>query len=487
MFGKGKCVYLLHELLKDWPCTFQGDSFKISVKGITEHSKRVKPGFLFVARKGVREDGLAYIEEAVRLGAIAVVIDRQKQLNLKVPVIVVPNSQLFLSYASARLAGSPSERLKMIAVTGTNGKTTVSHFIGQLLRSVGVKVAVIGTLGVWVDGVRVAYKGLPMMTTLSAEYLHPLLAQCEADGITHIVMEASSLGLSMERLAHCEIDLGLLLNISEDHHEEHGSEEKYLQAKQLLVQMAKKMIVNCDDEKCMTIAQVANEEPIYFGEGERADYRLIVSEQYTSLKTLHSSYEIQFPMTEDFNKKNILAAISALDVLSYTYEKIEASTRRLTLPEGRMEKIKMKGITAIVDYAHTPDALEKVLQSLVISNQRRIIIVFGCGGNRDRGKRKKMGEVAARYASTVIVTSDNPRSENPIQIMSEIVEGIPKGTSLYKIVDRKEAIQKAVSIAQPNNLILVAGKGHENTQQIGKKIYPFSDKEILKQLLNKKK
>lgn len=486
MFRKERQVYLLHELLKDWPCTFTGKTFKLPIKGITEHSKRVKPGFLFVARKGAHEDGLAYIEEAIHLGAVAVVVDRQKQFNLKIPVIVVPNSQRFLSYASARLAGNPSERLKVIAVTGTNGKTTVSYFIGQLLRSVGVKAAVLGTLGMWVDGVKKAHKKLPTMTTLPAEYLHPLLAQCEKDGITHIVMEASSLGLSTERLAHCEIDLGLLLNISEDHYEEHGSKEAYLLAKQQLIQVSKKVIVNCDDEKCMALAQVASEKPIYFGENHQADFQLIINGQQTFLKTPTSKQEIHFTLTEDFNRQNILAAISALDVLSYTYEKIEAPTRRLTLPEGRMERIEKKGIIGVVDYAHTPDALEAVLQSLVNVSQRKVIVVFGCGGNRDHGKRKKMGEVAARYASTVIVTSDNPRNEDPLQIIDEIAVGIPKEISFYKEVDRKKAIQQAVTIAQPEDIILVAGKGHESTQQIAGKTYPFSDQEILKQLLNEK-
>lgn len=479
-------MYLLHELLKDWPCTFTGKTFKVPITGITEHSKRVKPGFLFVARKGAQEDGLSYIEEAVRLGAVAVIIDRQKQLHLKIPVVVVPNSRRFLSYASAKLAGNPSERLTVIAVTGTNGKTTVSHFIGQLLRSVGVKAAVLGTLGTWVDGVRKIDDEVPTMTTLTAEYLHPLLAKCEAVGITHVVMEASSLGLSTERLGHCEIDLGLLLNISEDHYEEHGSEKDYLRAKQQLVQIAKRVIVNCDDEKCLAIAQVAADKSIYFGENQHADFQIIVNEPHTLLKTPKAKHKINFPMTERFNKMNLLAAISALDVLSYTYEKIEASTRRLTLPEGRMEKIKVKGITAVIDYAHTPDALEAVLQSLVDCKPRRLIAVFGCGGNRDQGKRSRMGEVAARYASTVIVTSDNPRNEDPLRIVHDIVAGIPADSSCYKEVDRKKAIQQAVKMAQPDDIILVAGKGHESTQQIGEKIYPFSDKDIIKQLLKEK-
>ncbi len=485
MFGKEIDVLLLHELLKDWPCTFIGNTFKLPIKGVTEHSKRVKPGFLFVARKGNCEDGFSYIEEAIRLGASAIVVDRTMPIYLEVPVIVVPNGRRFLSYASARLAGNPSERLTIIAVTGTNGKTTVSHFIGQLLKSVSVKAAVLGTLGVLVDGVKTSLE-TPQMTTLPAEYLHPLLAECEKNGVTHVVMEASSLGLSTERLTHCEIDLGLLLNIGEDHYDEHGSQEAYLQAKKRLIQMADTVIVNRDDEQCMKLAQTAIKKSIYFGEANQADFQLIKKNAYMMLKTPTGQSEIKLKKMANFNQLNVLAAISTLDVLSYTFKKIEAPVRRLTLPEGRMERIERSGVTVMIDYAHTPDALETVLQSLDEACQRNIIVVFGCGGDRDQGKRKKMGEVASRYATMVIVTSDNPRYEDPVQIINDVVEGILPNTMYDIEIDRKKAIQKAITKAQDKDIVVIAGKGHEKTQQIGGKVYPFSDKDIAEQYLLEK-
>lgn len=483
MFGKETNVLLLHELLKDWPCTFIGDTFQVSILGVTEHSQRVKPGYLFIARKGEHEDGLAYIEEAIRKGAAAIVVDRTITMRLDVPLIVVPSSERFLSYTSARLAGNPSERLKIIAITGTNGKTTVSHFISQLLKEVGVKVAVFGTLGIFIDGVKRDFHS-PNMTTLPAEYLHPILAECEALGVTHVVMEASSLGLKTERLTHCEIDLGLLLNISEDHYDEHGSEEAYLFAKQRLVKMAQKVIVNCDDKKCMKIAHIVQEKKLYFGRSPQADFQLIRQKDKTVIKTPQLLKEINFQDMESFNELNILAAISALDMLSYRYESFEAFIGRLTLPRGRMEKIDKNGIQVVIDYAHTPDALETVLQSLKENCQGKIILVFGCGGNRDHGKRKKMGAVAAHYASTVVITSDNPRNEDPRRIMKDILKGIPNEVVPIVEVDRKKAIQKALQCAKDQDIVLIAGKGHEQTQQIGSRTYPFSDRAIANQYLS---
>lgn len=483
MFGKETNVLLLHELLKDWPCTFIGDTFQVSILGVTEHSQRVKPGYLFIARKGEHEDGVVYIEEAIRKGAAAIVVDRTITMQLDIPLIVVPSSEQFLSYTSARLAGNPSERLKIIAITGTNGKTTVSHFISQLLNSIGVKVAVFGTLGVFIDGVKKDFDG-PSMTTLPAEYLHPMLAKCEALGVTHIIMEASSLGLKKERLTHCEIDVGLLLNISEDHYDEHGGEEAYLLAKQRLMKMAQKVIVNRDDEKCMKIARIAQENKIYFGRSPQADFQLIRQKDKTIIKTPQLIKKISFQDMASFNELNILAAISALNVLSYRYESFERFIERLTLPAGRMEKIDGNGIHVVVDYAHTPDALETVLQSLKENCKGEIIVVFGCGGNRDHGKRKKMGAVVAHYASTVIITSDNPRYEDPHRIIKDISGGIPSEVSPIVEVDRKKAIQKAITCAKKEDIVLIAGKGHEQTQQIGSQTYPFSDKEIARQFLS---
>ncbi|AOV09241.1 hypothetical protein BI350_13050 [Sporosarcina ureilytica] len=485
MFGKGSRVLLLQELLKDWPCTFTGAKYSVPVVGVTENSKAVKPGFLFIARKGEKVDGISYIEEAIRLGAAAIVLDRPLSIDIScdTPLIIVPDCRKFLSHASARLSGNPSERLTIIAVTGTNGKTTVSRFIGQLLSGLGVRAAVIGTLGVFIDGVRATYD-IPSMTTLPAEYLHPLLRDCEEKGITHIVMEASSLGLSTNRLEDCEIDIGILLNVGADHYDEHGSKEAYIQAKQKLVHMAKHLVVNRDDDACIDMIKNATKPITFFGTGETADIRLINENGAYQVKISSYDYELTLPVFEMFNQMNALAAISALHILSFPLKDILTNTRLLSLPEGRMQRIERNGVTVIIDYAHTPDALKIVLQSLAKECRERIITVFGCGGNRDKGKRKEMGEIAAFYSSTVLVTSDNPRNENPLAIIQDITAGfVSESPNVQVEIDRAKAIQRAIANASAGDIVLIAGKGHEKTQHIGEEILPFSDVEIAEQAL----
>lgn len=477
-------MLFLHELLKDWPCLYKGEKFRVEITGVTEHSGRVKPGFLFIARKGGREDGVAFIEEAIKLGAAAIVVDRElpSGISIDIPVITVPNCLPFLSYVSARLAGNPSERMTVIAVTGTNGKTTVTHFIGQLLKSAGIKAAVIGTLGLFIDGIHIPYK-LPKMTTLPAEYLHPLLKKCEEKGVTHIVMEASSIGLSANRLSYCEMDVGLLLNVSEDHYDEHGSKAAYIQAKQKIVSMVKTLIVNCDDQTCMEMTGEIQNGVIYFGKSDVAHMQLLSEEEKFYIKTPSGRYELKYKTAEEFNRMNAAAAISALSVLSFPFEKIERAVEQLKLPEGRMQKIERDGVTVVIDYAHTPDALSLVLETIASTCKGNVIVVFGCGGNRDKGKRKKMGEVAGRYAKKVIVTSDNPRNEDPLQIISEITRGIQTTSTPYVIeVDREAAIRYAVSIANKGDTVLIAGKGHEKTQEIGNQIFSFSDQEVVEKI-----
>ena len=233
-------VLFLTELIKDWPCTVTGGELRTVVTGITEDSSRVKKGGVFVARKGNLSDGAMYIKKAIEQGAAAIVIDRTNLTEIPPDVVVITVSDCtkFMSHASAQLVGNPAKRMKMIAVTGTNGKTTVTHFIGQLLSKLGNRAAVIGTTGIFIDGVKIDYE-CPKMTTLPAEYLHPLLKKCVDENVSHIVLEASSLGLSSNRLDHCDIDIGILLNIGTDHYEEHGGKSAYINAKKRLIQMAK--------------------------------------------------------------------------------------------------------------------------------------------------------------------------------------------------------------------------------------------------------
>ncbi|MFD1204036.1 UDP-N-acetylmuramoyl-L-alanyl-D-glutamate--2,6-diaminopimelate ligase [Sporosarcina contaminans] len=466
------------EIVKDWPCTVNGN-IGVSIKGITEHSSNVKEGYLFVARKGKKDDGLLHIQEALERGAAAIVTDRYAYCagqREEVPFVLVPDSRRFLSYACAKMAGNPSKRLTVIAVTGTNGKTTVTHFIGQLLLALGVRVAVLGTTGIFVNGVKWKID-VPEMTTLPPEYLHPLLKRCEDEGITHIVMEASSLGLSTLRLEHCDIDIGVFLNLGIDHYEEHGGKLAYFMAKKKLSTMADQLVVNMDDSNCIAMVNDATAEIYYFNE-------FMVANEWVP--------DIQFSgaVLGRHNKMNAMAAISVVRLMGYSLSELLPFCQTLVLPAGRLQRMEIGGIAVYIDYAHTPDALEAVLEALRTEWKGGLITVFGCGGDRDRGKRPKMGQIAGKYSSSVIITSDNPRSEDPLDIMDEIQLGIDsaRGVQIEMEPDRKEAIRKAIFQAREGDVILIAGKGHEETQQTAFGITSFSDYRVaMDALLDKNK
>lgn len=489
MFGKESPVLLLQELIKDWPCTVTGGRFRIEVKGITECSKNVKPGFIFVARKGKKDDGVKYIDDALRQGAVAVVVERTvlPEIPTRIPIITVPDCRKFISHASATFSGKPSERLTVIAITGTNGKTTVSFFIGQMLAALGEKVAVIGTTGVYIQSKKIDFEA-PDLTTLPAEYLHPLLRLCEQQGVTHVVMEASSLGLEAHRLTHCEIDVGILLNIGKDHYDEHGGKDSYVKAKKILLQHARQMIVNCDDEASMRLVKEVDCLYTYFGTGKGAHIRLKKKDDELFVSWEENEEPLLLSLVGHYNHLNALAAISALRVLSYDMAILLKTIPELELPRGRMERLEEEGVSVIIDYAHTPDALEAILHSLNDICLGKLITVFGCGGDRDKGKRKEMGKIASVYSSTIIITSDNPRKEDPLAIIASIVEGVDENLVRVEIEpNRAEAIRKAIAGGEKKDIILIAGKGHERTQQIGENIFSFSDKEEAKKALADKK
>lgn len=468
---------LLSELVKNWPCTVLG-SVGVVVQGITEHSGSVKEGYIFVARKGACADGLMHVEEAIGRGAIAVIIDRNIPagcvVKRGVTWIIVPDGRQFISHASAKLAGNPSESLTVIAVTGTNGKTTVTHFIAQLLRMHGENAAVIGTTGIYMNEMKKDY-ALPEMTTLPAEYLHPLLKVCLDAGMTYVVLEASSLGLSTYRLEHCEIDIGVFLNIGVDHYDEHGSKEAYIQAKKKLATLAKRLIVNAEDEQCVSLVGKTSKRLDYFT-ANMINERPVPKGLYPD--TLPGKH----------NRSNAFAAVSVLTMLGFDQNMTLAFCDRLVLPEGRLQRISNDEVTVFIDYAHTPDALQTVLMSLGEEFQDSpITTVFGCGGNRDRGKRPQMGEVAAIYSSKLIITSDNPRNEDPLFIINDILRGATfHMENIIVEPDRMKAIRQAIDAAVDGEIILVAGKGHEKTQQVGSDLHHFSDFVVAQKCLDDK-
>lgn len=479
---------ILAELLKEWPCELECGSIRAEIKGITDRASDVKPGDLFVARKGKKYDGWDYKDLAIQNGATAIVHNRyEAKVDLQIPVIWVPNCSTFLSYASKKIYGAFDEKLTIIAVTGTNGKTTVTHLIGQLLQSMNVKVGVIGTVGLFINGKKQDVILEPLTTPLATE-LYRIFAYCVHQGVTHIVMEASSLALSEHRLDDCNINIGVYLNVSRDHYEEHGGEKYYLAAKKRLCLFSEKIIVNIDDPFCK---QLLLEYPNVksFGKNILADCSII--HEYNTqngtkllMQKEDIPIDIMIPFQGEYLQYNILAAIAVITELGFSLSEIAKHTSKLTLPAGRMQEIPNSlGIRIFIDYAHTPSALEALLKSLRQQTLNNLSVVFGCGGDRDQGKRFEMGAVAEMFADMIWLTDDNPRSESASTIINSIAKGIL--TKPYNIEhNRKKAIQQAIYSCKQGDILVIAGKGHEEGQIIAGKILPFSDEKVVRDILS---
>lgn len=493
MIGKRSDTVQLAELLKDWPCTVKGGSIRVEVKGVEDYAQHVKPGDLFVVRKGRKFDGYQYIDLAVKNGAVGVVIEDETQLDqlkLSVPLIWVPNCLKFMSFSAAKIYRFPAEAMQVIAITGTNGKTTVSHFIGQLLQALHKKVMVIGTNGVFINGeeLQIEYEAL---TTLQPKHLHKILQYAVRNKVQYVVLEASSMGLSTHRLDDCDIDIGVFLNLAEDHIEDHGSYEKYKQSKQILAQLADKLVLNGDDSFCRTVGLQSKKEKTYFGLGNRVNYQL----QLLAEGNHHSTCCLQsdkgqkvftLPFVGEHQLQNAIAAITTVCELGFSIENICEAAEQLRLPKGRLESIPNHlNLSIYIDYAHTEAALRAILKTLRKTAKGDLILVFSCGGDRDKHKRIKMGAVATKYADMIYLTTDNPRSEDPAYINSQIAAGFISTQKYEMILDRAEAIEKAIVSAKEGDTIVIAGKGHETTQTFKDKEIYFSDYECVQSVLTK--
>lgn len=491
--GKRSDNLQLAELLKEWPCTVKGGSIRVEVSGIEDYAQGVKEGDLFIVRKGRMSDGLKYVDMAINNGAIGIVIEDEKQLDslkLSVPVIWVPNVLKFMSYSAAKLNRFPADAMQVIAITGTNGKTTVSHFIGQLLHALHKNVIVIGTNGIYINGVEVNID-YEHLTTLQPKHLHKILKIAVSRGVQYVVLEASSMGLAKHRLDDCSIDIGVFLNLAEDHIEDHGSYEKYKAAKQLLATLSEQLVLNGDDSFCRTVGLQAKKKKAYFGLGNRVDYQLqLLAEGLTTstccLQSNKGQKVFSIPFVGEHHLQNTIAAITTVSELGLPIEDICDVVENLTLPNGRLESIENNlDLDIYIDYAHTEAALRAVLQTLNKTVKRDLIVLFSCGGDRDKHKRIKMGAVASKYADMIYLTTDNPRSEDPELINSQIAAGFSPKQKYEMILDRGTAIETAICKAKAGDTILIAGKGHETTQTIGSTEISFSDFESVKLTLQK--
>jgi UDP-N-acetylmuramoyl-L-alanyl-D-glutamate--2,6-diaminopimelate ligase len=493
----------LAELIAPLPIAERQGTLDVQVTGLTDDSRAVRPGSLFVAVKGGKADGHGFLRQAVAAGASALVVqDRVEAAALSVPLVRVNDSRQALGLLASRFHGEPSARLRMIGVTGTNGKTTITYLCKSVLEAAGRKVGVIGTVAYLIGADR-----LPAShTTPGAVELQELLARMVKSGMDSVVMEVSSHALALDRIAGCEFDVAIFTNLTQDHLDFHADLEDYFQAKLRLftslspggTKRSKRAIVNVDDERGRQVCEAAR-VPVWTyaikqpSDIRAEDMRLSLAGTSFTAVTPGGRFPVESRLVGEHNVYNMLAAIGVGLHENLPPDTIRAGLRALDNVPGRFERVEAgQNFTVVVDYAHTEDALLRLLTAADRLKTGRVITVFGCGGDRDRGKRPKMGRVAARYSDVVFVTSDNPRSEDPMAIIREIEAGIRGGgeqagaKGRYEIVaDRRKAIEAAIREAKAGDMVLIAGKGHEDYQIVGKERVHFDDREVASEAIRK--
>lgn len=458
------------------------------VKGITEDSRKVEAGFVFVCVKGERFDGHDMAVEALEKGAAAVVVEHALDLPAKFAnqQVQTDNSRRCLARLCANWFGNPTRSLKLIGVTGTNGKTTTTKVIKQLLTDNGFKVGLIGTNQNEI-GDEIVHAG---NTTPQPMELQGLFARMAAAGCQYVVMEVSSQALAQYRITDETFVAAVFTNLTQDHLDYHKDMESYYQAKRMLFDMAQLAILNIDDPAGVRLLSDIPCKALTYSIKAAADYRAMFIKNSAGGVTYwlcsgKKSFRVSFQMPGLFNVANSLAAAAVCLELALPERKIIASLESCKGVKGRSEVVPtQRNFTVICDYAHTPDGLYNILPSVRSYTKGRIICVFGCGGDRDKTKRPLMGEAAAMLADVVVVTSDNPRSEDPDAIIDDVICGVSKYKSEYvRITNRKEAIFYAISIAKDGDTVLLAGKGHEDYQILKDGTVHFDEREIVAEAL----
>lgn len=452
------------------------------IAAIEIDSRAVRSGALFVALRGTATDGHRYVDQAIANGAAAVVVDEAHALrHASVAIVHVPDTRRALSTLAAAFYGDPSHALDVLGVTGTNGKTTVTRMIAAILTHAGRACGVIGTVGADLGS---RHYDLQNTTPLPPE-LHRLLAEMREGGARAVAMEISSHALALERVEDVRVRVGVLTNITRDHLDFHGTLDAYATAKRHLFTLARAGVLNASDPfgQRWHEAIAARIPVLTYAIDAPAD--LVASNIMLEPGRSHFELDgvrVEVPLPGRFNIENALAAIAAVRHIGIDATTAARGLASLERVPGRMEHMSGGGVNAVVDYAHTPDALAKTLQALRETTSGRIAVVFGCGGDRDRGKRPEMGRIAAEFADAVYVTSDNPRSEDPSAIAADIVRGI--GSHAYTLeLDRRRAIDRAVADASPGDTVLIAGKGHERYQIVGTHVLEFDDAEAARTAL----
>ena len=464
------------------------------IKGVADDSRAVKEGYMFVAVKGFETDGHKYVKQAVENGAKVIVIEdisaiKKSDLSSDTTLVVAPNTREALAIIACNFYNNPSKKFNLIGITGTKGKTTTTFMIKEALEAYGQKVGLIGTIANYIGDKNL---GDSSRTTPESLELQELFAKMVEEKVDTVVMEVSSQSLKLHRVDGCDFNIGVFTNFSEDHisEKEHPDMEDYFNSKLKLFEMCKKGYINADDFKVSRVKKLAtNCEIKTYGIDNTAD---LVAKDITvtnasvdfKVKIGQRNERIKVGIPGRFSVYNTLAALSVLQNFSGDVEKLKEALLTVKVP-GRSELVEnKKELCIMIDYAHSPESLQNILQAVKSYTRGRVISVFGCGGDRDSLKRPKMGEISGNIADFTVITSDNPRTEDPEAIVKEIEVGTKKTKGKYiTIVDRIEAIKYAIKMANKNDIIVLAGKGHETYQEINGEKHPFDEREIIKKII----
>jgi len=475
---------LLLQELQDKKIT--GNPQGIDITGVVYDPLRVKPGFLYVAINIYTQldkieipDGHAGIQDAIKNGAVAVMLQQDQPLPAHIVKVLVPDSRWAIGKIATRFYNAPSDTLKLLAVTGTNGKTTTTHIVESIFIQ-KFKIGLIGTLYYKLNGVIHKSKD----TTPEPPDLQEILRRMADERFDYCIMETSSHGIEFHRLNGCKFKVAVFTNLTQDHLDFHKTMENYLQAKLKLFKWLLPedyAVVNIDDASGIRFVQATQAKAITYGLSDQADVRAtniryhIKGTDYR-LITPKGDIDISTKLVGQFNVYNALAAVGVALSQNIDLATIKAGLEAKIWVSGRFELVEMgQEFAVVVDYAHTPDGVENVLSLAKSLKPERVITLFGCGGDRDKEKRPIMGETAARYSDVIILTADNPRTEDPLQIIEEIAKGCPQSL-VQRIPDRGDAIRHAVAMARPGDIVMILGKGHETTQTLKNRTVEFNDR-----------
>lgn len=481
---------ILKELLHNVKILETIGSIDREVSSVEFDSRKIGSNSLFVAQSGTQVDGHDFIEKSVQMGAVAVVCEiKPENLDPNATYIIVENSSVALGFIASNLYGNPTEKLKLIGITGTNGKTTTATLTYNLLESLGYATILVSTIRTLVHGKEYeSSHTTPDILTLNKIFSEAVEAGCE-----YAVMEVSSHGIHQNRIAGLKFEIGVFSNISHDHLDYHKTFAEYIKAKKKFfdeLPKSAKALTNIDDKNGIVMLQNSPAKRYSYALKTDADFKAkILENQFSGMLLMLDGKEFWTPLIGLFNAYNLLAVYSVAKLLGFEQEEIMTHLSSLKNVDGRFQSFISKGgIITIIDYAHTPDALENVLNTIqnIRTRNEKLITVVGCGGDRDRTKRPEMARIASQQSELAIFTSDNPRSEDPELILEEMEAGVEPQNykKTLKISDRKEAIKTALKMAEKKDIILIAGKGHETYQEIKGVKHHFDDLEITIELSN---